>query len=159
MKRAKFRTQLVVLSILLFTSCASIVKGPTAEIRVTSEPDKAIVILNGYDIGVTPMVLELNRKEYHNITFILNGYNRTSIQINPKFDFFTTVLGNVVSWNIIGVVVDLHTGAAYTLSPADVEGNLEGIVRFADLKQKSRSKSDISVVLFTQNQWDTVTSN
>ncbi|HAC16064.1 MAG TPA: hypothetical protein DCE78_08995, partial [Bacteroidetes bacterium] len=90
MKRAKIFTILGVLVIILISGCASLVKGPTAEIRVSSQPDNVRVLLNGRDRGVTPMILDLNRKEYHNITFLLNGYRGTSVQITPKFDFFTT---------------------------------------------------------------------
>ena len=158
MIRAKCSILLGVLSLVFYTGCASIMKGPTAEIRVTSQQDNVQILLNGRDKGVTPLVLELNRKEYHHITFLLNGYRQSSVQITPKFDFVTTVLGNAISWNIIGVVMDLRTGAAYTLSPSDIENNKDEFLKIAKNNSNTGPEDDISIVLLTNTQWEKIAS-
>src|SRR5690554_2684930 len=158
MIRAKYSILIGVLSIVVISGCASVLRGPTAEVRVSSQSDSVRVLLNGRDHGETPLVLELNRKEYHHITFLMNGYRESSVQITPKFDFVTTILGNAISWNIIGVVLDLHTGAAYTLTPSDIVNNKDAFVELAKNNTKSGLKYDISIVLMTNTQWEKIAS-
>lgn len=158
MIRAKYSILIGVLTIVVISGCASVLRGPTAEVRVSSQSDNVRVLLNGRDHGETPLVLELNRKEYHHITFLMNGYRESSVQITPKFDFVTTILGNAISWNIIGVVLDLHTGAAYTLTPSDIVNNKDAFVELAKNNTKSGLKYDFSIVLITNTQWEKIAS-
>lgn len=127
-----------------------------AEIRLNTNPQNVQVLLNGYDQGVTPLTLNVDRKKHHNVTFMIHGMQPIHVQIKPKLDIATTVFGNLVSWNVIGVVVDLVTGQAYTLSPADIEQNFEFIA--TSLKTES-SNDRINILLISKTEWDEINRN
>jgi uncharacterized protein YceK len=153
MKRLFVQLMLSFSVVILLSGCATLTKKPQSEIRVNSFPQNARVLLNGLDQGATPLTLRVNRNEYHNVTFLMRGHREVSVQITPKFDFVTTILGNLVSWNILGVVVDLVTGAAYTLTPADVEQHYSEL---SQLAQSERNPHELFVVLLTQEQWNQI---
>jgi len=126
-----------------------------AEVRLNSYPQNVQVLVNGYDRGITPLILNVERKKKHNITFMVRGQQPIHVQIKPKLDLATTILGNLVSWNVIGVVVDLVTGHAYTLSPADIEQNFESISKTMKIDS---SDNKIGVLLITKSDWDQITA-
>jgi hypothetical protein len=134
----------------LFAGCATLTKSPQAEIRLSSYPQNVQVLLNGYSQGNTPLTVSVNRKENHNVTFIMRGHQPVHVQITPKLDFTTTILGNLVSWNIIGVVVDLVTGSAYTLSPADIEQYFDFLSKNVNVRSSGK---EIQIFILTQDEW------
>lgn len=146
---------LVGLCICLLTGCATLTKPQVAEIKLNSKPENVQVLLNGRDKGVTPLTLSLDRKSHHNVTFMIHGIRPVHVQIKPKLDFATTVLGNLVSWNLIGVVVDLVTGHAYSLSPSDIEQNFESISSTVKIES---SENEITFLLFTKAEWEQISS-
>ena len=144
---------LVAIMTYLLSGCATLTKSPKAEIRLDSHPQHVQVLLNGYVLGNTPLSVSLNRKENHNITFMMRGQQPVHVQITPKLDFKTTILGNLVSWNILGVVVDLVTGNAYTLSPADIEQYFESLSKNVSIRS---SGNEIQIFMLTQDEWSQV---
>lgn len=78
--------------------------------------------------------------------------------MNKTFDGATTILGNLVSFFVIGVVVDIASGAAYMLSPADVQGNLDKLQEAGVLKEKlpEPEKNTIHVFMLTEKEWEDV---
>src|SRR5690625_2407628 len=68
--------------IILFTSgCASISRGPTQRVEVTSEPAGARIIENGRTIGITPDALQLSRKRAHTLSIEKPGFKPESVTI------------------------------------------------------------------------------
>lgn len=124
-----------------------------AEVRLNTNPQDVQVLLNGYDQGVTPLTLSLDRKQNHNVTFMIQGMQPIHVQIKPKLDFGTTILGNLVSWNVMGVVVDLVTGHAYTLSPAEIERNFDSITKTLKIEL---TPNEINLVLITKPEWEKI---
>lgn len=133
--------------------CATLTKAPLAEVRLNSTPRSVNVMINGYDQGKTPLTVQLDRKKNHNVTFMIPGSQPIHVQIRPKLDVATTLLGNLVSWNVLGVVVDLATGHAYTLTPSDIQQNVESISKTFQIES---SRRELTVVLFTKTEWDQV---
>lgn len=63
-------------------------------------------------------------------------------------------MGNLVSWWLVGVVVDVATGAAYSLEPADVQANLNEMqaAGFIDEIPNEDTKG-ITVIMLTEEEW------
>jgi hypothetical protein len=147
---------LLLISALFFTSCATIFKGSTADIMFNSAPSGAQLLINGINRGVAPSMLSLNRSTSHQVTMKMDGYEDVNFLIDKKFDFATTVVGNLFSWSLLGVVVDIASGAAYTLTPSDVQGNLRELKRAGFIDETKAKKNEINVVFINKSDWDNI---
>jgi len=98
--------------------CASIVNGTSQDIKINSNPAGAQVSINGQNIAVTPAVVTLKRGSDHTLVFDKEGYNSVTLHINKEFNSW--VLGNLIIGGIIGIIIDFSNGAAYKLSPEEV---------------------------------------
>jgi hypothetical protein len=145
----------LVLLCTLTISCASIFKGSSADVRVNSNPSGANIFINGIDRGVTPQTLSLKRNSDYVLTFKKEGYEDLNFEIFKKFDIGTALVGNIFSWGLVGIIVDVATGAAYSLTPADVEANMASLqaAGYIDDNFKTDS-SDIYVFMLTSDQWE-----
>lgn len=149
----------VITSLILFCiltiSCASIFKGSSAEIRVNSNPSGADIFINGIDRGTTPQTLSLKRDSDYILTFKKAGYEDVNFEVAKKFDFGTTIIGNIFSWALVGIIVDVATGAAYSLTPADVEANMASLQAAGYIDENYKTDdSDIYVFMLTTDQWE-----
>lgn len=124
MKWSSLIIGLSVLMLFLGVGCATVLNTPTTSVKVQSHPEQATVLLNGRDVGTTPLTLTLDRNSPHNLAFLIRGYEIQNVQIEPKLDYLRAIGGNLVSWNIIGVFVDIRNGSAYLLRPGDVQVEL-----------------------------------
>jgi hypothetical protein len=149
--------QLAVIGCLAFTAsgCATLTKSQLAEVRLDSSPQHVQVLVNGYAQGTTPLTLSIERNKNHNVTFMIPGQLPIHVQISPKLDVMTTIMGNLVSWNIVGIVVDLVTGHAYTLTPADIEQNFDYISKYATLDS---SKNGAHLFIVSQSDWNKIST-
>ncbi|HEX8387105.1 MAG TPA: PEGA domain-containing protein [Rubricoccaceae bacterium] len=145
-------------SALLFTNsgCSTIIHGTRQGVAVNSEPPGATVLIDGIPMGQTPTTLNLKRGDDHQVTFQLAGYQDTALLIEKEFDLVPTVIGNVFSWGLIGLVVDLANGAAYRLEPEELRAMLTAqgtaVVPTSD-------PDEVTVVLFSQEEVAAVLGN
>ncbi len=109
---------------LLLSNCATIIHGTSQEIQAVSDPGGARVVVNGLDQGMTPAILKLKRNQDYQVVFQLEGYEDVSFTLNNRFRVGWPILGNLFSWGILGVAVDVSNGAAYTLSPSDLYASM-----------------------------------
>jgi hypothetical protein len=120
---------LVLLSIVLLAGiaqgCASLIQGSTQQIPVTSTPPGATIVVNGFQRLQTPAVLELSRKESHQLEFTLDGYHPEMILIRQVTS--NMIAGNIIAGGLIGFAVDHSTGAAFRLVPEIVDISLRPI--------------------------------
>ena len=115
---------LSILTALLLTSCATIISGSKQEVNFTSTPAQATVFVNNVQLGTTPFVTKLKRSvKKHNVKIVLDGYKPYETVLTRKFNgwFF----GNIAIGGLIGVIVDLSTGAVYGISDSEVNVSLE----------------------------------
>lgn len=110
------------LSAFYLTGCATIISGTKQNITINTTPSGANVIVDGNNIGVTPLFTSLQRKNTHFIKLELNGYQPLDINISQSFNPW--FLGNILIGGLIGIVVDAATGAVYKLSPEQINANL-----------------------------------
>jgi len=106
----------------LLTSCASIVSGTHQEIRVNSTPSGAVVKVDNAISGQTPTILTLSAKESHQVRIELAGYKPYEVALTQKTNGW--IFGNIFFGGLIGIVVDMNTGAAYALTPNKIDAQL-----------------------------------
>lgn len=148
---------LAILVSFLSLSCASIFKGSSADIRVNSNPAGADIYINGIDRGQTPQTLSLKRNQDYVLTFKKDGYEDLNFEVSKKFDVGTAVVGNIFSWGLLGLIVDVGTGAAYSLTPADIDANLESMQQAGIIKADANlNDGEIFVFMLTTEQWDEI---
>lgn len=76
---------LLVSNVFLFQSCATIIRGTSQKIPVTSNPIGAKIIVDGEEIGYAPLELKLKRKKKIQIIRIeKQGYNPLDVIITGK---------------------------------------------------------------------------
>jgi len=103
-------------------ACASIMHGKAQEVSIASTPSGATVTVDNEALGTTPVVAKLKRKDKHVIAVKLDGYQ--------PFELTTTrstsgwVWGNILFGGLIGLAVDLGTGGAYKVNPAQISAQL-----------------------------------
>ena len=107
------------------SACATITKGKTNEVQITSTPSDANVtiteIANRYDGAqcVTPCTARLNRKGSYETTVSKAGFTSYETILVPKFSGSggTALAGNLLVGGVIGAGIDAATGATKDLSP------------------------------------------
>jgi len=152
----------VLISILVF-SCASIVSKTARQITINSSPDNAEFIIKdekGIVVhrGKTPATVTLKTgegyfkgKEY-TVLIRKEGYEEQSVVIRKELNGW--YLGNILFGGLIGLlVVDPLTGAMWTLTPQDINVNLNqrqarinngsltlSVIQLQDLPEELRHK-------------------
>lgn len=110
----------VIILITVF-SCASIVCGTKQDIQINSDPTGSQVSIDGVKY-TTPVVVKLKRGSNHSLTFTKEGYKPFTMKIDKEFNSW--VLGNLILGGPIGLIIDFVSGAAYKLSPEQVNAKL-----------------------------------
>jgi hypothetical protein len=95
--------------------------------------------------GVTPVVIELKRKEKNLIVRVeKSGYEPVEIPLVRKADGW--IFGNIVFGGLIGLAIDFGTGAAYKLTPEEINATLLKL----GLNPQDYENSEIMVVVDLQ---------
>ena len=115
---------LLVFSVLLLTtSCATLFKGSTDDIKFGSNPVGAEVYVDGKLMGKTPLNLELVSKKTYVIEFKLEGKTKT-VNLNNKVGAGWIVLD--VLGGLVPVIVDAATGNWYQIKQKNVNVDFTG---------------------------------
>lgn len=109
---------LALIALFLLSGCATVIKGTTQTIPVSSDPAGADVIVNNVLTGTTPTEIELKRKRDHLITIEKDGYAAASVPVLKSVG--GAVWGNILAGGLIGWGVDATSGAQYNLNPETV---------------------------------------
>jgi hypothetical protein len=110
------------LTAVLVSACATIMHGTNQGMGISSTPTAARVTVDNVPRGVTPLVLELPRKDNHIVKIELDGYQPFEATLTKKVSGW--VWGNIVFGGIIGLAVDALTGGLYNLTPEQIAGQL-----------------------------------
>ncbi|MEW4925490.1 PEGA domain-containing protein [Algibacter sp. 2305UL17-15] len=114
---------LLLSSIVLLSSCATIISGSRQTVEITSEPSSAKVYINEIDIGKTPVEKKLKRNQEYQLILKLDGYKPYETKLEKKFNAW--YIGNVLIGGLIGLIIDPITGAMFKLNPEEIDGNLK----------------------------------
>lgn len=110
-------------SILLLSSCATIISGSRETVEISSEPSHAKVYINEIEIGKTPVEKKLKRNQEYQLVLKLDGYKPYRTKLEKKFNAW--YIGNILLGGVIGFIVDPITGAMFKLKPEEIDGNLK----------------------------------
>ena len=95
-------------------------------------------------MGETPLLTKAQRSAKHEIRIVKEGYieetRSTSKGTNSWF------VGNIILGGIIGVIIDLSTGAAYSVKPKEINVNLiknEGAIEPSPKKQSENKAAKV----------------
>tara|TARA_B110000879_G_C11129679_1_gene495443 strand:+ start:498 stop:965 length:468 start_codon:yes stop_codon:yes gene_type:complete len=113
----------LLLSVILITSCATIISGSRQNVEIASEPSSAKVYINEIEIGNTPVQKNLKRNQEYQLTLKLNGYKTYETKLEKKFNAW--YIGNIAFGGLIGIIIDPITGAMHKLKPEEIDGNLK----------------------------------
>lgn len=102
--------------------CATIMHGSGQEVSVASTPTGARVTVDNAEVGRTPYVANLKRKDKHVIRIDMEGYQPYELPIARSTSGW--VWGNIVFGGLPGLAVDAITGGLYKLKPEQVEATL-----------------------------------
>ncbi|WP_166962277.1 PEGA domain-containing protein [Yeosuana marina] len=112
---------ILVSSVLLLSSCATIISGSRQSTEITSEPSSAKVYINEVEVGKTPIQKNLKRNQEYSIILELDGYETYKTKLEKKFNAW--FIGNIALGGLIGIIIDPITGAMHKLKPEDIDGS------------------------------------
>ncbi len=125
------------LSVLLLAGgCATMIRGTSENLMITSEPDGAQVKLSDGRACKTPCQMECKRNQTIILKFTKDGYQAESLTVCP------TLAGAGV---ILGGVIDYGTGAVYSLQPNPAHVILNPIPAAAPSSQPSAESTAAAV--------------
>lgn len=111
----------------LSTGCATVTRGTTQSVAVTSEPQGAKISCNTGPSCRAPCALELKRNSNHTLTAELAGYKPEQAVVTKSVSGggAAGMAGNLIVGGIIGAGIDATSGAMYDLNPSAVAFYLE----------------------------------
>lgn len=117
----------ILITVLIFTSCATIFKGSSQDISIKSTPDKANIVIKtmgGVEVytGVTPTTTSLSKKREYLVTIKLDGYKESTVQITQSLQGW--FWGNLLCGGVIGMIIDYTSGSMWDLEPESINISL-----------------------------------
>lgn len=108
---------------LFLGGCATLIHGSSQSIRVESEPEGARVEVDGRPVGQTPMTVDLSRGQDHRVRLHHEGYEAHTVTLQQGRSLWASV--NLLNLIVPGMLVDLSTGAFYSLGPEPISPSLD----------------------------------
>ena len=97
---------------LLYPGCATLTGGVTQQVRVKSRPVGARVLVNGKEVGMTPVTTRLSRWGFHRVRIEMEGYEPYEVRLEKRFN---SNAGANVFIGGVWIAVDAVTGAIFDL--------------------------------------------
>jgi hypothetical protein len=107
---------------LLLLGCATIVSGRSQKVSVNTNPDEAIITINGM-VQKSPCFFILDRTiPSYQVKIEKEGYKTVILTLEKGINGW--VFGNIIFGGIIGVVIDCVSGSVNSFNPAEISQNL-----------------------------------
>jgi hypothetical protein len=115
----------------LCVACATITRGTTSQVQIQSNPSGAEARTSMGHLCTTPCTLSFARRDEFVVTISKPGYHTEEIPVITRVAGAGAagVAGNVVVGGLIGMTVDVATGAPLEHYPNPVIANLEPVAR------------------------------
>lgn len=110
---------LMLVAVMLFSSCASILTGSKRNVLFESDPSGAKVFVNGFEKGTTPAQIRVKADD--RIDFRIDNYKDRVVVMDSKFNLVSIING----FSIIGWGVDALTGSLKRVDTKYVKVTLE----------------------------------
>ena len=126
---------------LLFAGCATVFTGTYDEVEIRSEPDGALIFIDGVEEGRTPAYLDIKRPGFGEteVELRLEGYEPRTFVLRKEFNGVSVInLTCLICW-----AIDVATGSVTKYKPLgyDVELDVEGeAYRMEDLPQDEQGR-------------------
>lgn len=98
-----------ILFLFLLTSCATIMSGSERAVPIDSVPPGATVSYRGANVGTTPCTVVMRGSSSH-VTLVMSGFHDQVVDVGRTFNGW--FLGNIVFGGLIGMFIDLVSGAS-----------------------------------------------
>ena len=142
----KYQALAVVAITTVAQGCATITRGTTESVELTSQPSEAQVALSTGLKCITPCVLEMKRKHGFSGEFSKEGYQSISFHVLSSVSGGGAAgfAGNVIIGGLIGMGIDAMSGSMKTLSPNPVHAVLaeEGSAETSKLVYPAETPGD-----------------
>jgi len=117
---------LTAVSAFLLAGCATVVRGTTNQVQVTSEPSGAQARTTLGHSCTTPCTLTIERKLAFSVIYTMPGYLEQTIPVNTQVSGggAAGMAGNILLGGVVGVVADAATGAGLDHVPNPVHAIL-----------------------------------
>jgi len=151
-ERWEVRVVAVCMVAVMASGCATIAHGARQSVEIMSTPPGAVVMIDGSERGRTPTVVMLSCKDHHTMRLELAGYQPYEMQLKRGISgwFF----GNIIFGGLIGIVVDVSTGAMYKLSPGQIDAVLEQ--QGATAYRRERDALYVAVAMRADPSWERI---
>lgn len=109
-------------------ACATVTRGTEDAWMIHSDPSGARVeTTNGHQCKATPCAIKMKRRSEFTATLSKPGYKPASVQVTHRTSGAGAagVAGNVIVGGLIGIGVDMYSGASQDLTPNPVTVRLE----------------------------------
>src|SRR5690349_7030838 len=109
--------------------CASVTRGWSEQMQITSQPEGAEVRTSLSQACTTPCTLTVSRKDEFSVSFTKPGYEPQTIQVGTRIAGAGAAgfAGNVLVGGIIGMGVDAASGATLEHYPNPVVAMLQPV--------------------------------
>ena len=124
---------ILALSVML-GGCASVTRGTTENISISSTPSGVEAVVSGLEVPTTcttPCAIVAKRSADISITFEKEGYQSQTVQLTKEVSGTGAAgfAGNLLAGGIVGMGVDAATGAATDHKPNPVIVTMQPTVR------------------------------
>lgn len=127
------RVLFVVVVPFFLQSCGTLLTGTKNSIYINTQPEGAVVKLNGLDQGITPVYLNVKKTLGSKIVTIeKKDYHSETFKLGRSFQWVSLI--NVIS--VVGWVVDIGTGAVMRYSPKSYFLKLKPEIELEEDRQK-----------------------
>ncbi len=112
------KVMLIIATVLMLTSCATVFSGNTDKVRISSSPSGADVYIDGLPVGKTPVAVNLDKGDSYHVAVQMDGYETAYATIASKVGAGWVILD--ILGGLIPVVIDILTDSWYSLSPSRI---------------------------------------
>lgn len=123
--------------------CASITRGNMDQITITTDPTGAHVTTSLSQACTSPCTLSVGRKDEFIVTAAAEGYRPQEVPVKTQIATAGGVAfaGNVIAGGVIGMGVDVATGATLEHVPNPVHITLEPLGRRDSTETRQRHRA------------------
>ena len=107
--------------------CASIIDGSSQVVSFNSNPNTARVVVNGSEIGTTPLSTQIKRGNDTVVMFRKDGYADQTITLQTKLNPW--FWGNIIFGGFVGSTTDGISGAVREYAPSSYYVTLQETVQ------------------------------
>lgn len=97
------------------SACATIVDGTSQAVTFNSEPNRAKIFINGVQVGVTPLTIQVKRAKNTLIVAKKDGYESQQLPLQTKVN--TYFWGNILCGGFLGSTTDYVSDGMVEYSP------------------------------------------